>query len=57
MKPDVPSLVGGFVLIAFGVVLLLDRVEAIDLRIGSLAPMVCAALGSVLLALGLSRRA
>lgn len=57
MKPDVPSLVGAVVLIAFGVVLLLDRVEIIDLRFGVLAPVVCGALGSVLLALGLSRRA
>ena len=56
-RVDMPSLVGAFVLISFGVVLLLDRVEAIDLRFGALAPIVCAAVGAILLALGLNRRA
>lgn len=56
-KPDVPSLVGAIVLIAFGTVLLLDRVETIDIRFGSLAPIACAAVGAILVALGLSRRA
>jgi len=54
---DTPSLVGAVVLISFGTALLLDRVETIDLRFGALAPMVCAAVGAILLALGLSRRA
>ncbi len=53
---DVPSLVGGLVLIAFGGVLLLDGLGAIDLGFGALAPIACAAVGAALLALGLSRR-
>lgn len=55
-RPDVPSLVAGLALIALGTCLLLDRLEAIDLRFGSLAPIVFAAMGAILLALGLSRR-
>jgi len=53
---DAPSLVGGVVLIAFGALLLLDRLAAVDLGFGALAPIACAAVGAVLLALGLSRR-
>lgn len=56
-RPDPPSLVGAVVLIAFGTVLLLDSVGAFDLRFGALAPIVCAAVGAILFALGLSRRA
>lgn len=44
-------------LIAFGIVLALDSVDTFDLRFGTLAPVVCAALGAILFALGLSRRA
>jgi hypothetical protein len=54
---DVPSLVGGLALVALGVVLLLDRLDTIDLRFASLAPIAFAAVGAILLALGLSRRA
>lgn len=53
---DVPSLVGGLVLIGFGTVLLLDRTDTIDMRFGSFAPIACAAVGATVLALGLSRR-
>ena len=53
---DAPSLVGGVVLIALGLLLLLDRLTVIDLGFGALAPIACAAVGAVLLALGLSRR-
>jgi hypothetical protein len=53
---DGPSLVGGVVLIAFGALLLLDRLAAIDLGFGALTPTACAAVGAVLLTLGLSRR-
>jgi hypothetical protein len=49
--------VGGIVLVAFGTVLLLGEVDAINLRFGALAPIACAAVGAILLALGLSRRA
>jgi Domain of unknown function (DUF5668) len=53
---DLPSLVGGLVLVGFGVVLLLDRAGAIDLSFASFAPIALAAMGAILLALGLSRR-
>ena len=56
-RPDVPSLVGGMVLIAFGVVLMLDRTGTVDLRFGAFAPIALAAVGAILLALGFSRRA
>jgi cell wall-active antibiotic response 4TMS protein YvqF len=55
-RPDVPSLVGGLALVALGTVLLLDRTDAIDLSFGTFAPIACAALGAVVLALGMSRR-
>ena len=55
-RPDLPSLVGGLALTALGVVLLLDQVDEIDLRFGSLAPVAFAAMGAILVALGLSRR-
>jgi len=54
--PDAAALVAGLVLVAFGAVLLLDRLEVLDLRFGTLAPIACAAVGAVLLASGLSRR-
>jgi hypothetical protein len=53
---DRMSLVAGFVLLAFGVVLLLDRTDALHLTFGSMAPMAFAAVGAILLATGLSRR-
>ena len=56
-SPDLPSLVGGLALTAFGVVLLLDRVDAIDLRFATFAPIAFAVMGAILVALGLSRRA
>ena len=54
--PDAAALVAGLVLVAFGAVLLLDRVEVIDLRFGTLAPIACAAVGAILLARGLVPR-
>ena len=53
---DVPSLVAGLGLIAFGAVLLADAVGAIDLSFAALAPLACFLVGNVLLAMGLSRR-
>jgi hypothetical protein len=53
---DVPSLVAGVVLICFGTLLLLDRVDVLNLRFAAVGPMVCAAIGAILLAAGLSRR-
>jgi hypothetical protein len=53
---DHASLVAGLVLVAFGVVLLLDRTGALRLTFGAAAPMAFAVVGAVLLASGLSRR-
>jgi ribose/xylose/arabinose/galactoside ABC-type transport system permease subunit len=55
-RPDRLLIVAGCVLAAFGVVLLLDRTETIDLSFGSMAPMAFAVVGAVLLATGLTRR-
>ena len=55
-SPDLPSLVGGLALVGFGVVLLLDQEGAIDLSFASFAPIALAAMGAILVALGLSRR-
>ena len=43
-------------LVAFGVVLLLDRTGTIELSFGSMAPMAFAVVGAILLASGLTRR-
>lgn len=53
---DLPSLVAGLALIGIGTALLLDRTETIDMRFATFAPIACAAVGAILLALGLSRR-
>lgn len=53
---DVTSLVAGLVLIGLGAVLLLDRLDALDLRFGYLWPALLAALGAILVAGGLGRR-
>jgi hypothetical protein len=46
--------VAGLVVIALGLVLLLDRLEVFDLRFAWLAPALAAAVGAVLLAAGLA---
>jgi hypothetical protein len=51
---DPGSLVAGVVLIVVGVILLLDRVDAIDLRFDYLWPLLAGALGAILLACGLA---
>jgi hypothetical protein len=53
---DVPSLVAGVAVIAFGVVLLLDAEGTLELSFAVLGPLVCGATGAILLASGLSRR-
>ncbi len=53
---DVPSLVAGLVVLALGLVLLLDRVDAIELGWGALAPAFLGAAGAILLATGLDSR-
>jgi hypothetical protein len=42
-------------IVALGVLLLLDAGGTLDLRFGVLGPAVCAALGAILLASGMSR--
>jgi hypothetical protein len=56
-RPDIPALVAGLALIAFGSVLLLDALGLVDLGFGLFAPIACAVTGAILLANGLSRRA
>jgi hypothetical protein len=53
---DAPALVAGLVVIAFGVVLLLDAGGQIHLSFAALGPIAAAAVGATLLASGLSRR-
>jgi hypothetical protein len=50
------SLIAGLVLVAFGVVLLLDRSGTLRLTFGTMAPMAFAAVGAILVVTGLSRR-
>jgi hypothetical protein len=52
---DVTSLTAGVVIGALGVLLLLDNLEAIDMKFAHLAPAVTATAGAILLARGLSR--
>jgi len=52
---DGTSFTAGSVIAALGVLLLLDSLEAIDLRFAHLAPAVIATAGAILLAHGLSR--
>ena len=54
--PDIPALVAGLAVLAFGAVLLLDALDAIDLTFAALGPLACAAVGAILLASGLGRR-
>ena len=53
---DRASLVAGLVIAAFGIVLLLDRTDTLQLTFGTMAPMAFAVVGAILLATGLSRR-
>ena len=55
-RPDLPSLVAGAAIALLGLVLLLDRLDVLDLRFAALGPLACAALGAILLASGLARR-
>jgi hypothetical protein len=55
-RPDLPSLVAGAALTLFGAVVLLDRLDVIDLRFDALAPLVCAVVGAILLTIGITRR-
>jgi hypothetical protein len=54
-RPDIPALVAGLVVLALGGVLMLNGLDAIDLSFEAFAPIACAAVGTILLANGLSR--
>ena len=53
---DPTSLVAGIAVLALGVLLLLDATGTLELRFGVLGPAVCAAMGAILLASGMTRR-
>ncbi len=57
MRLDPVSLVAGLVLVCFGALLLLDQLDVLRLTFAAVGPIVCAALGAILLAAGLGRRA
>jgi hypothetical protein len=48
--------VAGIAVLALGVLLLLEASGTLDLRLGILAPVGCAAAGAILLASGMTRR-
>jgi Domain of unknown function (DUF5668) len=52
---DLTSLVAGLAIAAFGTLLLLDRVDVLDLRFGYFWPALTATIGAILLASGLTR--
>jgi hypothetical protein len=53
---DPTSLVAGIAVLALGLLLLLDATGTLELRFGVLGPAVCAAMGAILLASGMTRR-
>lgn len=55
-RPDLPALVAGLTVLALGALLLLDRVEALELRFGVLTPVLLGVCGAILLATGLDSR-
>lgn len=55
-RPDTGSLVAGLAIMALGAVLLLDRLDALDLRFAYLWPALLATVGAILLACGLASR-
>jgi hypothetical protein len=55
-RPDLPTLVSGLAVLALGTVLLLDRAGDLSLHFASLAPLVLAVVGVILLVGGLARR-
>jgi hypothetical protein len=57
MRTDYVSLTAGVALVCFGGLLLLDQLDVLHLTFAAVGPMVCAALGAILLAAGLGRRA
>ncbi len=55
-RRDIPALVAGAGTIVFGAVLLADAAGGLHLTFAWLAPLVCAVVGAILLASGLTRR-
>ena len=55
-RPDLTSLVGGLVLVALGMLLILDSEDVLDLSLPYLWPALLASGGAVLLASGIRRR-
>ena len=53
-RPDPPSLVAGVAIVALGALVLAHQEGVLELRFATLAPAVCAALGTIMLALRLS---
>lgn len=53
---DRSSLVAGLVFVLVGVVLLLDRLEVLDVDFGGLWPLLAGAAGAILLADGIADR-
>jgi hypothetical protein len=56
LRVDWASFTAGLVLMGLGVLFMLDRLEVLDLRFGYLWPALLAAVGAVVLAVGLSPR-
>jgi hypothetical protein len=52
-RPDRTSLAAGLVITLTGVILLLDRLEVIDVGLGYALPLLCATVGAILLVAGL----
>ena len=52
-RVDRTSLVAGVVIVITGLVLLLDRVDALDLKLGYGGPLLIAVVGAILLTAGL----
>ena len=52
-RVDRTSLVAGVVIVIAGLVLLLDRVDVLDLKFGYGGPMLIAVIGAILLTAGL----
>ena len=55
-EPHLPSLMTGAGLIVFGVALLLDALDAVDVSAGAIVPAVLALIGLALLGSGLRDR-
>lgn len=56
LRVDWASFTAGLVLMGLGVLFMLDRLEVLDLRFGYLWPALLAAVGAIVLAVGLSPR-